>query len=96
MTTEAMMLPRVLPERRRDAGFPGLIPILLVYAVWAGWWVFTDPFGAIQADVRAGAAASVDTRFLSMISVVGLLGLLMFTVAVAAYVLAMRSMRHAR
>jgi hypothetical protein len=96
MTTEAMLLPLVRPERRRTAGFPGLIPILLVYLAWAMWLAITDPFAAIQADLRAGAAASVDTRFLAMIAVVGLLGLLMFTVAVGAYVLALRSLRYSR
>lgn len=93
MTTETLLLaPGVRSPGRKDR-FPGLIPILLGYALWAVWAVYTRPIAALQADARAGAAASVDTRFMALISLVGLVCVLVFSIVVGAYVLTIRSMR---
>lgn len=93
MTTEALAMPRARRGVRRRRMMPGLIPILVGTLVWVAWVVVTEPLAVIRMAVRQGAAASYPTLFVAGVSVVGLVGIALYAVVVAAYVLAMRSLR---
>jgi hypothetical protein len=94
MTTEALAVPFARRGRRRRM-MPGLVPILVGTLVWVAWVVVTEPFAVIRMALRQGAAASYETVFVAMVSVIGLVGIAIYAVAVTAYVLAMRSLRRA-
>lgn len=96
MTTEALLLPFVRDPRRRKGGMPGLVPIVLGALVWTAWMLIMDPVSILGTLVRQGSAASNDTLFLALIAAGGLVCMVLFAVAVGAYVLAMRSLRHTR
>lgn len=96
MTTEALPVPFGRRGGRRGWHLPGFLPILVAFAAWTAWAVFADPFAALGAAARQGWAASDETLFLAVISAVGVMGMVLFAVAVGAYVLAMRPPRHTR
>lgn len=89
MTAESFA---ALRARRRRRRMPGLGPLVLGTLVWGGWILATDPVGLIAAALRQGNAAGYEVVFLAVVSVVGLVGLAMYAVAVTAYVLALRSL----
>jgi hypothetical protein len=95
MTTEALALPLARRRRRRPL-MPGLVPILVGTMVWAAWVVVTEPFAIIRMALRQGSAASYETVFVAVVSLIGLAGIVLYAVAVTAYILAMRSLRRAR
>ncbi|HEX6039603.1 hypothetical protein [Longimicrobium sp.] len=92
MTTEALAVPLA---RRRRRPLPGLLPLLLGMGVWVAWMMVTDPVALIAAALRQGGAATYEAVCLAGVSVVGLVGFALYSVAVAAYVLAIRSLPRA-
>ena len=96
MTTEALSVPFARPHRRRGRGIPGLLPILVTFAAWASWAAVAEPFAVLRDAARQGLRASDETLFLAVVSVVGLVAVVLFSLAVGAYVLAMRSLRRTR
>jgi hypothetical protein len=96
MTTEALPVPFVRPHRCRGRGIPGLLPILVTFAAWAAWAAVAEPFAVLRDVVSQGWGASDETLFLAVVSVLGLVAVVLFSIAVGAYVLAMRSLRRTR